>query len=127
MTDDFFRIWAVWEGVLYDLTDYFHSQSLAPLDPAFTFLNSDITDVFKQRPGQDITEVLNKVLNGLDETTVNQNTVCLKNVFGIGQIDFRKTARCQTQNYLLIVMSGILMASIGLKCTFTLSSLFHFC
>ncbi|KAG6888077.1 hypothetical protein C0992_009697 [Termitomyces sp. T32_za158] len=32
-----------------------------------------------------------------------------------GMVDFRKTARCQTQNYLLIVMSGILMASIGLK------------
>ncbi|KAG6877249.1 hypothetical protein C0993_009166 [Termitomyces sp. T159_Od127] len=112
---DIAKIWAVWDDVLYDLTDYFWTQSLFPNDQTFSFLNSDITDVFKQRVGQDITKPLNKVLAGLDETTVNRNTVCLKNVFGIGQTDFRKTARCQTQNYLLIVMSGILMASIGLK------------
>ncbi|KNZ77066.1 Chitin synthase 8 [Termitomyces sp. J132] len=112
---DIAKVWAVWDNVLYDLTDYFHTQSLFPTDPTFSFLNSDITDLFKQRSGQDITEPLNKVLATLDATTVQQNTACLKNVFGIGQKDFRKTARCQVQNYLLIVMSGILMASIGLK------------
>ncbi|KAG6892595.1 hypothetical protein C0992_013283, partial [Termitomyces sp. T32_za158] len=71
---DISKIWAVWDDVLYDLTDYFWTQSLAPTDPTVSFLNSDITDVFKQRAGQDITKPLNKVLEGLDETTVAQNT-----------------------------------------------------
>lgn len=41
---------------------------------------------------------------------------CIENVFLVGQTDFRQTSRCQVQNYMLIVISGVLMASIALKC-----------
>ncbi|KAG6809077.1 hypothetical protein H0H92_001693 [Tricholoma furcatifolium] len=109
------KVWAVWDNDLYDLTDYFYTQTLYPTDTSFDFLNTDITALFDQRTGQDISSALEKVLSTLDSTTVAQNVACLKNVFYVGQTDFRKTARCQVQNYLLIVMSGILMASMGLK------------
>ncbi|KAG6917556.1 hypothetical protein DXG01_002025 [Tephrocybe rancida] len=112
---DIAKIWATWNNDLYDLTDYFHTQSLFPTDSSFSFLNTDITDVFKQQSGHDVTKSLDKVMATLDPTTRAQNVACLMNVFKIGQTDFRKTPRCQVQNYLLIVMSAILMASMGLK------------
>lgn len=59
---------------------------------------------------------LTKVLNSLDSTKRAQNINCLKNIFFIGKVDFRKSARCQVQNYFLIVVSGILVASTALKC-----------
>ncbi|KAG6805314.1 hypothetical protein H0H93_005103, partial [Arthromyces matolae] len=73
------KIWAVWEGELYDLTDYVYTQTVYPTETSFAFLNSDISDLFKQRSGQDITTPLNKVLATLDATTLAQNTACLKN------------------------------------------------
>ncbi|KAF5369698.1 hypothetical protein D9615_010145 [Tricholomella constricta] len=113
---DIARIWSIWEGGVYDLTDYFYTQSQNPSTlEQWGFLNTDITDLFKQRAGQDITEPLNKAMAKLDELTRLQNVACLKNVFKIGEMDFRKTPRCQVQNYLLIIASGILMGSMGLK------------
>ena len=106
----------VWESALYDLTDYQNTVTLHPGDDTYDFLNSDITDLFKQRPGQDITKDLNKVLAGLDQNTRDANVNCLQNMFYIGKTDFRKTARCQVQNIILLVFSALLMASMGLKC-----------
>jgi chitin synthase len=54
----------------------------------------------------------------MNSTARAQNMNCLENVFLAGQADFRKSARCQVQNYLLIIISAILMASILLKCAF---------
>lgn len=111
------RIWAVYDSTLYDLTDYVNSITVNPTDNSYSFLDSDITDVFKQRAGQDITEPLNKVLDAMDTDTQKANKNCLSNVFSVGKTDFRKTARCEAQNYVLLIMSGILMASMGMKCT----------
>ncbi|TFK63456.1 glycosyltransferase family 2 protein [Pluteus cervinus] len=110
------RNWVIWDGGVYDLTDYLWTQTLSPVNTqAYNFLNSNIVDLFKQRAGQDISQSLNKVLSGLDEATRTNNIRCLKNAFFVGSVDFRKTARCQTQNYILISISGVLMASMGLK------------
>ncbi|KAF5363873.1 hypothetical protein D9756_000062 [Leucocoprinus leucothites] len=112
---DIAKIWAVWENKLYDLTDYVNTIQIQSSAPQYAFLNSDVSDIFRQRSGQDVTTQLNKVLDAMDEATRGRNTVCLKNLFYVGDTDFRKTARCQTQNYLLLIASGILMASMGLK------------
>jgi chitin synthase len=111
------RTWAVWDKSIYDLTDYFYTinQNQGNTGP-FTFLNSAITDIFQQQPGQDITAPLNAALAKLDSTTANENIQCLKNMFYRGEKDFRKEARCQVQNYLLLVASSILVASVAMKC-----------
>ena len=111
------RTWAVWDKSIYDLTDYFYTinQNQGNTGP-FTFMNSDITDIFQQQPGQDITGPLNAALAKLDSTTAQQNIQCLKNMFYRGEKDFRKQARCQVQNYLLLVASSILVASVAMKC-----------
>ena len=61
---------------------------------------------------------LNQVLSAMNLQAREQHTDCLKNLFYIGDTDFRKTPRCQVQNYMLLIASGILMASMGLKCVF---------
>jgi chitin synthase len=66
------------------------------------FLDSNLPDVFRQQAGQDVTP-----------QTRNEHINCLKNVFYVGELDFKKTARCQVQNILLIIFSAILMASMA--------------
>jgi len=113
----------IWENGIYDLTDYIWTLNLNSNDPTtVAFLDENISDVFRQRAGQDVTKDLNKVLAAMDSQTRSRNVNCLKNVFYVGQTDFRKTARCQAQNILLIIFSAILMASMGLKCM----SIVHF-
>lgn len=109
------RIWAIYNDQIFDLSDYINSQSLDSNN--FNFLNDDIVSVWKQQPGQDITDALNKVLAKLSTDVRDQNMACISNLFFQGKTDFRKTARCQVQNILLLVVSIILMASVAIKCT----------
>ncbi|EJF62220.1 chitin synthase [Dichomitus squalens LYAD-421 SS1] len=107
------RFWAIYDNSIYDLSDYINSQSLDSND--FNFLNDDLVSLFQQQPGQDITKSLNQILDALDPNTKAQNINCMSNLFFVGKPDFRKDARCQVQNIILLVMSIILMVSIGIK------------
>jgi chitin synthase len=98
------------------LTDYVHSLGLTKNSPTFAFLDDDFVSIFKQRSGQDITRPLDNVLNSMNSTYRTQHLTCIENVFLTGSTDFRMSARCQVQNYMLIVISAILMASIAMKC-----------
>lgn len=82
----------------------------------YQFLDTDITDIFEQQAGQDITDPLNAVLAKKDEATVQRNMACLNNAFMVGETDFRKSARCQVQNYLLLAFSSVILATIASKC-----------
>jgi chitin synthase len=44
---------------------------------------------------------------------------CLDNAFYLGETDFRLTARCTVQNWLLLAFSIILMTTILAKCKFS--------
>lgn len=114
----FFRIWAVWDKSLIDLTDYVNTINVNSGATQYQFLDQSISDVFRQRVGQDVTKPLKDELDKLDPTKRAQHVNCLKNVFYAGETDFRKTSRCQVQNYVLLIASGILMSSMGLKCAF---------
>jgi chitin synthase len=101
---------------LYDLTDYVNTISVNAGASQFQFLDTSVSNVFRQRVGQDVTKPLLQALGGLDPAKRAQSVNCLKNVFYAGETDFRKTSRCQVQNYMLLIASGILMSSMGLKC-----------
>ncbi|KAF8868757.1 chitin synthase [Gymnopilus junonius] len=109
------KIWGFYNNKLYDLTDYVYTLGLSNNNPSMAWMNSDFVAVFEQQSGQDLTKPLDAVYAKMDAQTKAQHMDCLENVFLSGEADFRKSARCQVQNYLLIIISGILMASILLK------------
>lgn len=108
-----------WHNSVFDLTDYFNSISL-DLGDSYKFLNESITDLFQQRIGQDISKDLDAALAEMDSTARAQNVDCLNNVFYMGETDFRKSARCQVQNWLLVAASAVIMGSMLLKCKWQL-------
>ena len=80
--------------------------------PCFEFLDSDLVAVFKQRSasGQDVMTPLNMVLDAMNLTYRAQHSMlCLNNTFLVGSVDFRKKARCQVQNWLLVFFSSLLI------------------
>lgn len=122
-----YRTWAIYNDHLYDLTDYFYTIDQNSATTSYEFLDSSITDVFQQQPGKDITKTLNSVMESMDATTVAQNLACLNNKFYIGEVDFRKSARCQVQNYILLAASIILCASMVVKCELLVIFESHYC
>ncbi|KAF5334215.1 hypothetical protein D9611_014324 [Ephemerocybe angulata] len=109
------RIWASYNNKVYDLTDYVLTLTRNQNAGDYNFLDPDIVDVFKQRKGQDVTERMKTILAKKSQSVIDLNMNCLDNMFLWGEVDFRKTAKCQVQNYLLIIFSIIMMSSMGLK------------
>ncbi|PFH50393.1 glycosyltransferase family 2 protein [Amanita thiersii Skay4041] len=113
---DIAKIWAVYEESLYDLTDYVWTQSMSTGNAVtYSFLDQELVNIFKQRAGQDVTQVMQKRLDAMDGLTRARQMNCLNNYFKVGITDFRKTPRCQVQQYMLLIASGILMTSMALK------------
>jgi chitin synthase len=104
------------------LSDYFNTVSLygdasGEGVPKYDFLNSDITALIKQQPGQDLTKDIKQILDTMSTEDAQAQLTCLKNVFYIGDTDFRKEARCTVQNWLLLSFSIIMMSTVAAKCT----------
>jgi chitin synthase len=112
----FLRYWGVWNGGVYDLTDYFNTISTFQGVSMYQFLDPDIAAVFQQQSGQDISGSLQNVFNQKSVDVVNNNVVCIKNLFYVGETDFRSSARCQVQSYLMLVFSGVIAGTMLLKC-----------
>jgi len=115
------RIWAIYKNGVYDLTDYLYTADLykdASGDgvPKYAFLDDSITTVFKQQPGQDITKDLQAALDNLGETEAAKQLSCMKQVFYLGDTDFRQEAKCTVQNWLLLAFSIIMMSTVVAKC-----------
>ncbi|KAG1739324.1 glycosyltransferase family 2 protein [Suillus lakei] len=110
------RTWAIYENSIFDLTDYIYTLSTINLNvAAYNFIDPNIVAIFEQQAGQDITSPLNQYMGTMDATNRTANMDCLSNAFYYGETDFRYTPRCQVQNYLLLVFSSVLMASMALK------------
>ena len=103
------RQWVILHGKIYDLTDYYHTVDLKGSDSLFNWLPDDVSDVIQSNPGADITDQW--------KTTANftKSLACMDNVFYSGKLDFRKTAKCQVNNYILLAFTIILCAVILVK------------
>jgi chitin synthase len=106
----------VYHNDIFDLSDYFHTLDVFQKAADKKFLNEDVTDVFQQQMGQDISKPLDAVYAKMDPKVVQQHKFCLNNAFYVGQKDFRKGAQCQAANYFMLAASIILMSSMGIKC-----------
>ncbi|THG97676.1 hypothetical protein EW026_g4373 [Hermanssonia centrifuga] len=78
---------AIWNGDVYDLTDYFNTNTLN-LGDEYQFMDESVTDLFSQRMGQDISKPLEDALAALSDTSREEHLACLNNVFYMGQTDF---------------------------------------
>lgn len=103
------RPWVIIEGEIFDLTDYFNTLTLRGKGGNYSFFPEEIADLIKSNAGSDITH--------LWKTTDNykKSMNCMKNVFYQGKTDFRKTAKCQVQNYILLGFTIILCTVILVK------------
>ncbi|OQO07179.1 hypothetical protein B0A48_07747 [Cryoendolithus antarcticus] len=104
--------WVIIENKVYDLTNYFYTLKLQNNLPQYSFFPDDVNQLIQENPGQDITEDWNTQIPYANRTN---SMNCLNNVFYVGQTDFRDTAKCQVNNYLLIVFAGILCSVILVK------------
>ncbi len=112
--------WFVFQGGIYDLTDYFNSMKLRNNGPPFNFINQKLLDAVQQAPGSDITNTWNSLLKNARANQTELNNLdlgiqCIQNSFYIGIPDFRYTARCQANNYILLAFAIILCAVILIK------------
>jgi chitin synthase len=94
------------------LTDYFYTKDLQNNLPAFSFLPDDVETLVQSNPGEDLTD---KWQNDLNLTTRTNTMNCLRNRFYIGSPDFRDSARCQVNNYILLAFTIVLCAVILIK------------
>jgi chitin synthase len=104
--------WFILEGVIYDLTDYFATLKTMNGYPGYDFIPADVTDLIKENPGLDIT----KDFNALKNVTMRENSRnCFKNAFKAGIPDFRDSAKCQVNNYILLAFTIIVCTVIVVK------------
>lgn len=113
--DSDWRSWAIVEDKVYDLTNYVYTQEFSPGNTATAFFDSSISDLFKSQAGQDITTSFQKAIAGLNSSAASAHRQCLDNAFYVGKVDFRETARCQVQNYLLLAFSCLIVATVLAK------------
>lgn len=111
--------WGIYHDSIYDLTDYIYTSKdfvASAGAPNWKFLDARVVDVFTENPGTDISDALDQVydkeLNATERDAIKR---CLQNVFYIGRVDTRKTARCQANGIILVVFAGLITAVILVK------------
>lgn len=103
------RYWVIINSKIYDLTDYFYTLAQLNGYPSYSFFPSEITELFQNNPGIDITDQWG-------DTAIFQNSLnCLNNAFYQGKVDFRQSARCQVNNYILLSFTIVLCCVILVK------------
>lgn len=117
---DYNRPWFLYDGRIYDLIDYTATQKFFKGSPDYNFLDPLVVDLVKNNPGQDLTEKLNAALRGLAgdanaEALFLNSMNCIKNTMYKGIPDFRDSARCQVNNYILLAFTIIICTVIVVK------------
>ena len=103
------RPWVILNGKIYDLTDYFNTLKIQNNLPMYKFFPSEVADVIQGSAGQDITSQWQNTAN------FSKSLNCMDNVFYKGITDFRQTAKCQVNNYILLAFTIILCTVILVK------------
>lgn len=99
---------------VYDLSPYFYNKQRLLNQPSASFLDPTLESIIQQNAGQDITHQWNNYVSK-NQTGSQWNWQCLNNAFYVGQTDFRQTAKCQVNNYILLAFTIIIVAVIGIK------------
>lgn len=116
--EEYGRKWFIINDVVYDLTDYFHTKKRMNNLPQYQFIDPKIEEMVEREPGQDLTEKWNEMIDKASKNRFNRlsnNKLCLDQTFLIGKTDFRWTAKCQVNNYILLAFTIILCLVIAAK------------
>ncbi|RMZ70115.1 chitin synthase [Pyrenophora seminiperda CCB06] len=97
---------------IYDLTDYFATIDYMQNQPQYNFLDPKLIDLVKSKAGQDLKEDFG---NNLNNTAQAYNLQCLDNLFYVGRTDFRSSAKCVVNDYILLAVSILLCTVIVIK------------
>lgn len=97
---------------VYDLTDYFHTQEVMDGANQYKFLDPKLEEMVKNYAGSDLTQ---RFADRLDPRNMSMNVQCLDTTFFIGITDFRKSAKCKINDYLLLAFTIIIVSVIGVK------------
>lgn len=112
----------VYNGLVYDVTSYLsNGPGIHPPDGFAVdvppqerqFMHGQVLDIFKISSGQDITKQLNNL--DIDSDILARQKICLRNLFTIGKIDTRQSAKCQFAEYLLLLLTIVMVSVIGIK------------
>ncbi|KZT04957.1 glycosyltransferase family 2 protein [Laetiporus sulphureus 93-53] len=111
----------IYNGIIYDLTDYVtNGPATAPLDNEVLpgtidthFMSDAVVNVFQYNSGQDVTKQINAL--NLDSKVLEWQQTCLRNLFAIGMVDTRDSAKCQFATYILLALSIMMVSVIGFK------------
>lgn len=110
--EDLNHMWFTIGDKVYDLTDYFKTLDMMNNLQQYQFLDPKLIDLVKSNAGSDLAE---EYKNQLNETAQAYNMQCLENLFFVGKTDFRKTAKCQVNDYILLAVTIILCTVIVIK------------
>ncbi|KAF2109854.1 chitin synthase-domain-containing protein [Lophiotrema nucula] len=108
-------------GRVYDMTQYIPGGreiktpigTDRPSDVDTNFMAQGVVDIFRVQAGSDISKYWEQL--ALDPTVKNNMKVCLDNLFYVGDLDTRNSAKCLFAKYLLLAISILLVSVIGFK------------
>lgn len=112
---------AIYNGLIYDVSTYLSSPpaiktpqgTQAPSGIDVDFMHTSVLDLFKFNAGSDITKQLDALK--IDRNVLDWQRTCLRNLFTIGKVDNRQSPQCLFANYILLVLSVIMVSIIGFK------------
>ncbi|KAI7879493.1 hypothetical protein K492DRAFT_148265 [Lichtheimia hyalospora FSU 10163] len=115
------RKWAYIDNHIYDLTTYDMGGRYAAAPPDqqpppgidLNFMHPSVVALFRQKSGGDITKDWAEL--ALPAIVKQRQLVCLRNLFFVGMLDTRNSARCQFSTYLLLIVTCLLCAVIVFK------------
>ncbi|KAL1957463.1 hypothetical protein VTO42DRAFT_6031 [Malbranchea cinnamomea] len=103
------RQWVIIHDKVYDLTDYFYTRKQMKNRDGYDFLPKEVTDLISGNAGYDITDQW-----GTSRDFQNSLN-CLNNYFYVGRTDFRESAKCTFNNWLLLAFTIVIGAVILVK------------
>lgn len=108
---------------VYDLSEYMPGgrqikypigDTERPQDtPNVNFMDNSVVSIFQYQAGKDISKYWEGL--NLDAKLKNDMKVCLDNLFYVGELDTRNSAKCLFAKYFLLAISILLVSVIGFK------------
>ncbi|GAB7357709.1 hypothetical protein MBLNU459_g0373t1 [Dothideomycetes sp. NU459] len=114
---------AILDSRIYDFTDYIVGGRTPKYPPGYdvddsavpnsNFMDQRVVNLFQQRAGQDVSKYWQAM--DMDAALKMRMMTCMNNLFYVGDVDTRNSARCLFATYLLLAISLFLVAVIGFK------------